>query len=370
MKIKKLHLFKIKIPLKNPVMHHLGSYRFSESIIVKVTTDKGIIGWGEARPRPYLTGETLESVRTTIADLCAKHLSGKVFANFEDVRKYLQQSIQVAKNMLSAYCGLELSILDAAGKEFRRNIIDIIGHVQNPIVTEAANIGFQIKTNELRKVCLAIKFGGYRAAKIKVGCQDDLERIRFIREFFGDRFFLWVDANGAWDFENALQKINQIKKYGVTVYEQPLAAIEMSNMARLRSQTKVKLIADESLCTMDDALALIKENACDIFNIRIGKCGGIQKSIDLINLANNNRIKFYLGSLVAETGILLQPLKLLVKGIKGVSIVEGLRQNNTLLEDDIVAGDAPYGLGIKISDKKLTKYSDNSFVCKIGVNLE
>lgn len=366
MRVTGLNLTKIKIPLKNKVIHYLRSYIFSESIIVKVTTNEGVTGWGEARPREYLTGETFESLKATIKNFAVGYFAGKEFTDFSEARKCLNEGIPVSRNMLAAYCGLELAVLDAAGKFFCCHVGEMMGNNGGAEYVEAANIGFQTKTSDLRKICLAIRIGGFQAAKIKAGQKDDLERIKLIRKFIGDDFLLWIDANGAWDFDSARRMINQIKAYNINMFEQPLPASEIKSMAKLRGKTKVKLIADESLCSMEDGLLLIKEKACDIFNIRIGKCGGIQKTLDLIALAAEHQIEYHIGSLVAETGILLQPLKLLIQRINRVGIVEGLRQNKTLLADDIVEGDYPHGLGIRINEAKLHKYADQT----TEINLE
>jgi L-alanine-DL-glutamate epimerase-like enolase superfamily enzyme len=358
MKIKNIELYKIKIPLKNFVAHNLGRYIFSEALIVRVETDEGITGWGEARPREYLTGETFESLRLSIDHFALSYLAGKEFFTFHEVWEYLKENIPVPRSMLSAYCGLELAVLDLAGKIYDIHLSDIISKNKVNAYSEAANIGYQTKTNDLRKICMAIKLGGYPVAKIKAGLKDDLERIRIVRKHLGNDFFLWIDVNAAWDYDNALDMIGQIKKFNINVFEQPLPAGDLVNMARLRKNANIRIIADESLCSFKDAVRLVKAFACDFFNIRIGKCGGLQKALELIAFATENNMEYIIGSLVAETGVLLQPLKLLINGISRPIIVDGLRQNRTLLKDDIIACDSPYGLGISINEERLVKYTN------------
>lgn len=363
MQIRSVEMYHIKIPLKKNITHHLANYRYSESIVVKITTDKGIAGWGESRPRKYLTGESIETALFTIIELFKKYLVNKNFSSLPEVMAY-SKDLNVNKGNLAAYCGLELALLDAAGKSFDISIGEMIGTIiKENKIDQAANIDFDIKMDDIKKICMIIKMRGYRGVKIKVGREDDIERIEIVRRSLGEDILLWIDANGAWGFDEALRKINLMKKHSILLYEQPLAAELIVEMAELRKKTNIKIIADESLCSIEDALQLIKYQACDVFNLRIGKCGGILRVLDLINIAKEKKIECQMGTLVGETGILLSSLKLLLDRIKGISIVEGLEQNNTLLADDILEGKGYYGLEITINEEKVKKY-----ICSIERN--
>jgi muconate cycloisomerase len=357
MRLRSLQLNKINIPLRSYVAHNLGIYNFSESVIVKVTTDEGLSGWGEARPRTYLTGETFGSVEKSITELALNFFLGKEFRSLEAVQRYLHQVVPVQRDQLAAFAGLELAVLDTAGQFFHRHLQRIIGYRINGTFVEAANIGFQTRTIDLPKACLAVRLGGYGAVKVKAGLNDDIERIAMIRRCLGEEIFLWIDANGAWEYDVAVQIIKDYGRFGVNVIEQPVSASAIESLALLREQTEAKIVVDESLCSIMDAQKLIKHRACDIFNIRVGKCGGLLRSLDLVKLAMRHGIKWFLGALVAETGILLQPLKMLARGITGTQIVEGVRQNKSLLADDIVTGCSSCGLGISVSTAKTAQYS-------------
>jgi L-Ala-D/L-Glu epimerase len=365
MRIISLQLNRIKIPLRSKVVHNLGSYSSSESVIVKVTTDQGLSGWGEARPRTYLTGETFSSVEEAIIELALNFLSGRDFRSLAAVQQYLHQGIPVQRDRLAAFTGLELAVLDAAGQAFRRHLQSILGYRVLGTCAQAANIGFQTRTIDLPKACLAARLGGYDAVKVKAGLDDDIERIATIRRCLGGEIFLWIDANGAWEYDVALQMIKEYRKFGVNVIEQPVPASAIQSLARLREQTKAKIVVDESLCSLSDAQELMKHRACDIFNIRVGKCGGLLRSLDLVRLAARHDIEWYLGALVAETGILLQPLKMLARGVNSTRIVEGIRQNKSLLADDLVTGYSSCGLGISVSELKIGEYSTK--VCMIDL---
>lgn len=355
MRVKDLRLFHVLIPLRKNVSHHLASYCQSESLIIRMETEEGIVGWGESHPRHYLTGETFASVKRTSGELFEQHLARKTFSSFGDVWSHLSD-LDIPRDKLAAFCGLELGILDVAGKYFGVYVGDAIGPPLGLAAEVAANIGFDTPTEHIFKICMLIKMRGYRSTKIKVGREDDTERVALVREALDD-MFLWVDANGAWNFDQARKNILALMRNGIEVYEQPLAATDSVGAKDLRCVTGAKLVADESLCSMEDADHLVDVHACDIFNIRVGKCGGILRSLALVNKAHKHGLGFHLGALVGETGVLLKPLHMLVERMQGYKAVEGTEQNRNLLADDIVRGKSSFGLGIDVDKSKIEMYT-------------
>ncbi|MBN1256072.1 MAG: hypothetical protein JXA52_00040, partial [Planctomycetes bacterium] len=145
---------------------------------------------------------------------------------------------------------------------------------------------------------------GFSEFKLKLGYHDDEERVAALRRAVGARHDLRVDANAGWDIDTALRRCEVLKKYDISSLEQPVAAADLTSMARIRQEGGVAVIADESLCNRSDAEMLIKAEACDIFNIRLGKCGGYLGSLEILRLARAARLACQLGVLVGETSIL------------------------------------------------------------------
>jgi L-alanine-DL-glutamate epimerase-like enolase superfamily enzyme len=136
------------------------------------------------------------------------------------------------------------------------------------------------------------------------------------------------------------------------------------------------VVADESLCSMSDAYSIIAAHAADVFNIRIGKCGGLLASQELVNVAKDSGLRCQLGTLVGETGILSRASEIFAERTGGFEFLEGKNQHRQLLVQDIVQDDgdaerAAYGLGILIAEGHLAKWAASSHrVCEISEGVQ
>jgi len=115
---------------------------------------------------------------------------------------------------------------------------------------------------------------------------------------------LRVDANGAWDLDEAICRVETLARYQVLAVEQPLAKGNEAALADLRRRTRVPIMLDESLLTLEGAERLVAGGQVDLFNIRISKNGGLVRSLRLAELAHRAGLDFQLGCMVGETGIL------------------------------------------------------------------
>jgi L-alanine-DL-glutamate epimerase-like enolase superfamily enzyme len=177
-----------------------------------------------------------------------------------------------------------------------------------------------------------------------------------------------VDANAAWSLDQAVSTIRALKRFGIVSVEQPLPRSMLAEMAMLRREVEVPLMADESLVTMLDAEKLIEAKAADYFNIRISKCGGLARSQRLAKYARQNGIRLQVGSQVGETAILSAAGRHLAASLDNVEFVEG-SYGTMLLAEDVTndpvrfgyRGEAPVfrglGSGITVLEDRLRKYA-------------
>jgi muconate cycloisomerase len=136
-------------------------------------------------------------------------------------------------------------------------------------------------------------------------------------------------------------------------------------MRQVRQSVGLPVMADESLCTFEDGQRLIDSEAADIFNIRLGKCGGFSGAMRLVQLARENKLGCHLGSLVGETGILTSAAEDFGRRVEEFECLEGKGQNKVLLEADIVelvhrnpeSNEAHSGLGIQVLEERLKRFS-------------
>lgn len=264
----------------------------------------GLTGHGEGVPRPYVTGESLESASAFINEKAAALLIGREFEP-HDVwawfsRNLSEETIDAAP---AAVCALETALLDLAGRLWRKNMSEFLGGRQRAEVAYGAVIPFAGPELHERLTTM-IKAMGMKEVKLKVGRADDLERLASLRKALGPEVGIRVDANACWTSREALAKIQAMRPFNVAAVEQPVAADDLAGLASLRQAVEPLILADESCCTPGQARALIAAGAVDGFNLRLSKCGGPARTLALLDLALAKGLKAQLGCQVGELGIL------------------------------------------------------------------
>jgi L-Ala-D/L-Glu epimerase len=361
MRISSVTAYRIRIPFRSVFVHALQRRGVTETIVLVIESDAGDVGVGEVLPRPYLTGETLEGVAHEIPALTRRWL-GRTFEDRNEVVHALHEELRLAGRGLATFAGWELAMLDLAGKAFRFATGDVLGPTTGPELEAGLVIDFGVPTHSLEKHCMLLRLAGHRHIKVKVGLDDDLRRLALVQEVFGADHPLRLDANGAWTADYAIAMLRQMGRFNIRSVEQPVPARDLVGMRRVRERTGVAVVADESLCSLEDGQCLTAAQAADVFNIRIAKCGGFLACLRLVKLANEAGLHCQMGTLVGETGILSRAAEIFGCRVKGFEFLEGKRQNKHLLVQDIVelphAQDStPTGLGIAIVSNHLNKWT-------------
>jgi L-alanine-DL-glutamate epimerase-like enolase superfamily enzyme len=342
----------VRIPLKTAFAHARRERAVSDAVIVWIETDLGITGWGEIQPRDYVTGETIEGVLSRTCPAMQRRWAGRSFETNDEAVDFLQHELAGAGRDLAAFCGFELALLDAAGQSFEFPVGDLIGPMRSTPLPPGVVIGFEVETGALEKHCALLRFKKRAHVKVKVGRDDDLLRLTMVRDALGE-LPLRIDANMAWTAEEAIERLAELARSGIPIasIEQPVPASDVSGMAKIRAESGVPVMADEALCTFEDAERLIEASAVDVLNIRLGKNGGMLASRRLVELARAHRLGLHLGTMVGETGILSAASEIFGERVEEVACLEGKGQNEWLLARDVLA-DADrraHGLGIAVS---------------------
>src|SRR5262249_54874290 len=142
--------------------------------------------------------------------------------------------------------------------------------------------------------------------KVKVGIagQDDVRRLKEIRRWLFRRQDVRLDANEAWSSAEAVERIRELEPFQISAVEQPVRHGDVDSLAEIRRQIHTPVMLDESLCSMIDAERAIEGKTCDLFNLRLSKCGGFIPSLRLAQRAKQHGISYQLGCQVGETAIL------------------------------------------------------------------
>jgi L-alanine-DL-glutamate epimerase-like enolase superfamily enzyme len=356
----------VVIPFRVTFRHALASRSEGELVVVRTTDGEGRHGFGESVPRSYVTGETIATVRETLGQVLVPPVIGVSFSSFDEVVATLRHCLHsLPRNQHAAFCALELSILDLAGKVFGQSAGSVAGQVQSPEVRYSGVISAD-GVEESLDLCRKMAALGLRDVKIKVGlsAESDLQILKGARRILGEDCSLRIDVNCAWQPEDALRHLESYAPLRLDGVEQPVAAGDTDGLVWLTERSSVPVIVDESLVSFADAENLIARKACHIFNIRISKCGGLLGAFQLRDLAQQAGLGFMLGAQVGETAILSAAGRQFATRNRDVRFCEG-SFGTFLLEHDIglqeltfgPGGRAPAldvpGLGVEIDENRL-----------------
>lgn len=324
-RLKSLKALHLKIRLKKPIQH--ASYRRTENdtLVVRCELSDGSVGWGEGLPRPYVTGETIESALEQITTSDLTLLKSTTFQDPLQVLDLIRQWQPAAVRTdgcdpdksgfgNSVRCAIELACLDAACRSVGVGMGEIVEQLagrfhldeRRTAVRYSGVITSSTKWLSQFRSALKMRLFGFSDVKLKVGHPeiDDVRLAGLVRRVIGSRVELRVDANEAWSPTEAKQRIEELIPFGIQSIEQPIADSLRHEIATLKESVSIPLMLDESVCCVADAEAAVKSRQCDAFNLRLSKCGGFQNCLEMMSLAISNGLFIQLGCLVGETGIL------------------------------------------------------------------
>lgn len=339
MRIAELIAYHVQIPLKTKIQHASHTRRMTDSIVVRCILSDGTQGWGEGLPREYVTGETIDSAQEL---LCATPLAGQLGAEIDGLESVIDLCGQLKltrpapdpRNCFgnSVRSAIELSILDAVCRVHGVPLSDVTSkygpatgirnqrdQVQySAVITSSSPLKQRIKS-------LLIRLHGFRQTKVKVGVEgvNDEVSLRRIRRLVGPNMDLRIDANEAWTCGNLEAKFEPLATLNITSIEQPVHHCEVDGLAKIRPNLVAPIMLDESLCSVEDGQRAIEGGTCDLFNIRISKCGGFLNSLKIAATAHQAGLGYQLGCQVGETGILSAAGRHFATSVGNIRYLEG-----------------------------------------------
>lgn len=362
-KVSKIDIYAVDIPFKMKFGHAAKKRVNSESIFVRVETECGKVGFGESLPRQYVTGEDQSSVIDALKDECRRAVLGRTLNSFTEAID-LCDSLGGLKG--AARCAIELALLDAAGKVFNCSVTDTFDKVPTNNLKYSAVIGSEAPF-KAGLLALMSRLYGLKDIKVKVGDPYDIKRLEMVRRVAGGDADIRLDANCAWTAEEAIDILNNMRIFNFSVIEQPVKKSDIRALRKVSAAISEPVMADESLCTIDDANRLAEERACKMFNIRISKCGGILNSLKIARIAKAAGISCQLGCQVGESGVLSAAGRHFASCVTGIRYLEG-SYARFLLVEDMVKEDISFGyegrtrvlqgagLGVTVNEDILNKY--------------
>ncbi len=290
----------VDLPVSEVHSHGSGDVASIKTVVVELTTDTGLTGWGEASPWPVFTG-TAEGNATALGRYFIPAIIG---ADPFHVDVLLEQAEKTVVRYPEAKAALETALLDIKGKALGIPIHQLLGGChrdQVPLSFSLANPDFEEDIAKAER----LHDDGVSIFKLKTGFKThafDLMRLERLREKFQDRLDLRIDFNQGMTAHEALPRLRDFESFRLSFIEQPVPRDNLEAMAHFAEVLTTPIMADESVFNSREAFVGARMRIADIFSLKIMKSGGVRCALDVAAIARSAGIGVY-GGCMFETGI-------------------------------------------------------------------
>lgn len=362
MKITTVEAIPLAIPYRRPFAFASGRVTAADHVLVRITTDDGLVGYGEAPPRPYTYGETAASIVAAVRDLFTPVLVGADPFARERLRADMART--VANN--AARGAIDVALWDLVGQACGQPVHVLLGHAADD-VRVAHMIGLGTPAEMVADAVEMSDEYGVDAFKVKVGrdLAQDLVAVRELRRELGDAVELYADANRGWDADTAIVAARGLTDVGVTMLEEPNPADDVLGRRRIVRESPIPIVGDESTITLGGVARSLLDGDSQAISVKVARTG-FTDSAKIVGLCEGlgvttmigNQIDGMLGT-VASTA--------LGCGLRALARHPVEVTNHLLMTDDVLAEppviadgrasarQAP-GLGVTIDPDKLARY--------------
>lgn len=282
MKIHSVEIYKLNIAFTHPIKIPIGVLDSARNIAVKIITDSGLFGWGEASPFSPITGDSQESNYQTAQQL-AQLIVNKDALAIEARMKEINRFVVAEPSIRAAF---DMALYDVLAKAADLPLYALLGGERRTIRTDLT-IGMQETVDDTLRHTARILDSGFDAIKLKVGRAglEDVAHVAAVRDKVGADVAIKIDSNQGWDYPTAVANLTAMLPLNLQYCEQPLAAWDYENLRRLRDKVAMPICADESVFDDKDAFKLASTGAVDYLNIKLGKSGGIHTALKINAIA-------------------------------------------------------------------------------------
>jgi L-Ala-D/L-Glu epimerase len=383
-KIKQVEAFPVSVKYAIPVSSAYGTRYYMDGVFLKITTDSGHFGFGEAGAViPGYLGETQESIMAAITKILAPN--ALIGADPLRIAQIIQKMDALLLGNTQAKAIVDLALHDLAGKILGVPVHKLLGGggvERNPIAWVVTQNDVKQVTEDARRAAEM----GFGHIDIKVAAltpDEDIKRVASVRDAIGPNPKLTVDANGAWTPDVAIHTLNKMKQYDLYGVEQPTA--DILGLAQVRQRTGLTVVADEAVRSLADLRLVIEHKAADVCGVKLARVGGLYKTRQMLNVAEAAGLPMEILSTVG-TGLLCSAEANMLsssswfsrwsvghKASNGLMFIYGvlstaeMDRSNDLIKGGVEIKDAKVttpsgvGLGVEVDEKVLLKSMTKGF---------
>jgi L-alanine-DL-glutamate epimerase-like enolase superfamily enzyme len=279
-----------KIPLKTPFVTALRRVENVEFVRVKVVCENALTAFGEAPVTKAITGEDLDTITNSIAEVKAALLGLEVGDAL-----CLLHSFNIGS---SAKAALDTAFvtLNAVNKE--QTLLEYLGAKDYTLIKTDITISLNAADTMLEDAHEALQ-NGYDILKVKLG--SDINHAVEVTKRLSDELpnaVLLIDANQAWSLEDSLFYLEALEGLKIELIEQPVIAQDLQSLKKITNATKIPILADEAAFSLEDVKYIYENRCADMINIKLMKCGGVSKAVEILEYAREKNITCMLGSML------------------------------------------------------------------------
>jgi muconate cycloisomerase len=364
MKIKRIEPIAVSLPMTKPIKMAGVELRAADNVLVRLETDKGLVGWGEAASAPSMTGETVESMMAAIRYLVPT-LEGAALDDIAGTSALMDRALY---GNYAAKSAIEIAMHDALGKASAKPAYELLGGKRReriPLLRMIAASDPAADIAEARRC----KAEGYVAFKVKVGTGDpkrDADRTRQVCDELGRDVLVCADANQGWSVDEALTYVRALEGSGLDFFEQPVMGHDIEGMARIAAATRIAIGFDEGLHHLDDLKRHHDARAGSGASLKTIKLGGMRPVLEAAKLAETLGMKVNLAGKMSESGIASAAVLHLAAAVP--SLDWGVSLTSPYLAEDILAKPLDFssghalvpsgpGLGIEVDEARVRRFA-------------
>lgn len=277
MKIVRAEVAEFELALRRPLQTARGTITTRRGFVLRLSSEDGFQGLGEASPAYWLGGEKIEETRASLDRLLAR-------AAKRPISSELRRLSSLSRSVI---CALDSALLDLEARARGVSLAALFRGEENEPLAVCALLA-ESDLDSLAGEAERTAKRGYGCVKLKVGggpIAGDAERVRAIRERVGDSVSIRLDANRAWTFSEAAEALAAFAPFDIELVEEPLRSADPRELARLRRESRVRIAVDESVVSIEDLSRIVRSNAADAVVIKLARLGGPTPSLNVAHAA-------------------------------------------------------------------------------------
>ena len=301
MRIARIEPIAVSFPMLKPVHMAGEEIRSADNVLVRIESEEGIVGWGEAASAPRMTGETVASMMAALQYL----MPALYRCAADDIPGALRAMASGIYANYAAKAAVEIAMHDLVGRATNRPVHALLGPKRRSRMPTLCVIGTGDAAADVREAEQRRAMGCV-AYKIKVGIDSperDAERTRLVCRTLGPGFLISADANQGWSAAEAVRYSRAVAGAGLNFFEQPVAADDLAGMAAVAAASSIPIAADEGIHALDDIRRHYERKAARGVSLKAIKLGGMRRLVEAAGLASALGLEVNISCKTGESSI-------------------------------------------------------------------